>query len=89
MLSTNPYDRDYFAGGSTTGDIYIWKHQTHSDQDQRVLEVFSQGTEYDSVVGIIWTKQPISSSFGLISCHNDGTLLLWKYTRQNTVLDKM
>ncbi|XP_058818786.1 uncharacterized protein LOC131681770 isoform X2 [Topomyia yanbarensis] len=79
-LVTNPFNKDMFAGGTVSGDVYIWLHELNIKHEQNSLtEIFSETTDYGKVVDMAWIKPyPVSEDCGLLSCHNDGIVILWK-----------
>lgn len=85
MLVTNPYNRDMFAGASASGDFYIWnyQHSVNNDNETRVTEMFSKNTD-DSIVGLAWLKDQ-----RILCCHIDGTVNMWKVSKQTTVTEKV
>ncbi|CAO1392493.1 unnamed protein product [Diamesa hyperborea] len=85
ILVTNQYNRDMFAGASASGDFYIWnyQHSVNNDIETRVVETFSKNTD-DSIVGLAWLKDQ-----RILCCHIDGTVNMWKVSKQTTVLEKI
>ena len=83
ILVTNQYNRDMFAGASASGDFYIWnyQHSVNNDNETRVIETFSKNTD-DSIVGLAWLKDQ-----RILCCHIDGTVNIWKVSKQTTVIE--
>ncbi|XP_019554654.2 uncharacterized protein LOC109424043 isoform X2 [Aedes albopictus] len=79
-LETNPFNKDMFAGGTVSGDVYIWHYELDLKHEQNSLsELFSETTDYGKVVDMAWMKpNPLTKDFGLLSCHSDGIVILWK-----------
>lgn len=85
-LTTNVCNRDMFAGGSASGDLYIWCYQNmpSTDNDSRVIEYFSTASD-DSIVGLTFL-----SSNRLLSCQSDGKIVVYKViNKQSTIVDKI
>ncbi|XP_065079553.1 uncharacterized protein LOC135702447 [Ochlerotatus camptorhynchus] len=79
-LETNPFNKDMFAGGTVSGDVYIWHYELNLKHEQNSFsELFSETTDYGKVVDMAWIKpNPLTKDFGLLSGHNDGIVILWK-----------
>ncbi|XP_058451956.1 uncharacterized protein LOC131430770 [Malaya genurostris] len=79
-LVTNPFNKDVLAGGTVSGDVYIWQYEQNLKNEQNSFaELFSETTDYGKVVDMAWMKPyPLSDDFGLLSCHTDGIVILWK-----------
>ncbi|XP_037935064.1 uncharacterized protein LOC119669296 [Teleopsis dalmanni] len=72
-LSTNPYNKNIFAGSTYNGEIYVWKCQ--HDSNSKTLEVqqlFKVTSQNGSAVGIEWT-----SPNSLFTAHANGNVLQW------------
>lgn len=86
-LSTNTFNRDIFAGGTVSGDLYLWSYETKGSTG-RINEIFSDSTDFGSVMSMSWLKlNPMTNDYGLLSCHKEGTVLLWKIGK-SVVKDK-
>lgn len=86
FLSTNPYDRDMFAGASSSGDFYIWTYHNMPsvDNELRVTEIFSKASE-DSVVALTFL-----SNNRLLCCQSDGSIIVYKViNKHSTIIDKI
>lgn len=86
FFSTNPQNRDMFAGASASGDLYIWNyHNMPSVEDEsRVTELFSKASE-DSIVALTFL-----SNNRLLCCHSDGKIIVYKViSKQSTIVDKI
>ncbi|XP_062554999.1 uncharacterized protein LOC134220064 [Armigeres subalbatus] len=79
-LETNPFNKDMFAGGTVSGDVYIWHYELNLKHEQNSFsELFSETTDFGKVVDMAWIKpNPLTKDFGLLSCHSDGVVILWK-----------
>lgn len=90
VLATCPYNKDFFAAGTVSGDLYIWNYQntTSLENDSRVSEIFCQSMDQGGIISLSWMRPTLGISFGLLSLHKDGSILLWKVNKQKTVLDK-
>ncbi|XP_055610974.1 uncharacterized protein LOC129757710 isoform X1 [Uranotaenia lowii] len=79
-LETNPFNKDMFAGGSVSGDIYVWQYETNMKSEQNsIVELFSETADYGRIVDLAWIKfNPMTKDVGLLSCHSDGIITLWK-----------
>ncbi|XP_055640844.1 uncharacterized protein LOC129778140 [Toxorhynchites rutilus septentrionalis] len=79
-LETNPFNKDMFAGGTVSGDVYIWHYELNLRNEQNSFsELFSETTDFGKVVDMAWIRlNPLTKDFGLLSCHSDGIVLLWK-----------
>lgn len=91
VLATCSYNKDFFAAGTTSGDLYIWNYQntTSVESENRVCEIFSQSNDQGGITSLAWMRPTLGISFGLLSAHKDGSILLWKVNKQKTVLDKI
>ncbi|XP_037037061.1 uncharacterized protein LOC119074853 [Bradysia coprophila] len=78
-LVTNPHNKDIFAGGTFSGDLYIWKYEIRSDGGI-ISEHFSETSQFGgNIVGITWMKANAASrDFDLLTGHVDGVIVLWK-----------
>ena len=76
-LSTNNFDRDVFAGGTVSGDLYIWQYTTDSKNDGEISEIFCEIVEHGCIIAIGWL-----SEFQLLTCHENGIIVLWKVTEK-------
>lgn len=86
FLTTNPHDRDMFAGASTAGDLYVWTyHNTPGkDDEQRVTEIFSK-VSGDTVVALTFL-----SNNRILCCHSDGSIVVYRVVSTvSTVVDKI
>ncbi|XP_039431793.1 uncharacterized protein LOC120414623 [Culex pipiens pallens] len=79
-LETNPFNKDMFAGGTVSGDVYIWQYELNFKHEQNSFtEIFSETTDFGKVVDMTWIRpNPMTKDFGLLSCHSDATVILWK-----------
>lgn len=79
-LETNPFNKDMFAGGTVSGDVYIWHYELNLKNEQNSFsELFSETTDFGKVVDMAWIKlNQLTKDFGLLSCHSDGIVILWK-----------
>ncbi|GAB0089960.1 uncharacterized protein DMENIID0001_045890 [Sergentomyia squamirostris] len=77
ILSTNPYDKNIFAGGSVSGDLYVWHQETHPNQQINVNELFCRGTHYGAIVDMAWLRFTFKDVI-LLTCHEDGIVESWK-----------
>ncbi|CRL01838.1 CLUMA_CG015176, isoform A [Clunio marinus] len=86
FLVTNPQNRDMFAGGSTSGDLYVWNYQNipSKESESRVAELFSKSSE-DTLVALTFMNDN-----KILCCQNDGKILIYKIvSKQNTTVDKI
>lgn len=86
FLTTNPQNRDMFAGASTAGDLYIWSYHNMPsvENESRVTELFSKALE-DSIVALTFL-----SSNRLLCCLSDGKIIVYKVvSKQSTIIDKV
>ncbi|XP_053696553.1 uncharacterized protein LOC128743893 [Sabethes cyaneus] len=79
-LETNPFNKDMFAGGTVSGDLYIWNYEMNLKHEQNSLsELFSETTDRGQIVDMAWIKpNPMTKDYGLLTCHSDGIVILWK-----------
>ncbi|EAT43332.1 AAEL005227-PA [Aedes aegypti] len=79
-LETNPFNKDMFAGGTVSGDVYIWQYELNlKNEPNSFSELFSDTTDFGQVVDMAWMRpNPLTKDFGLLSCHSDGIVILWK-----------
>ncbi|XP_055547334.1 uncharacterized protein LOC129731387 [Wyeomyia smithii] len=79
-LVTNPFNKDMFAGGTVSGDLYIWCYEmTLKHEPNSLSELFSETTDNGQIVDMTWIRpNPMTKDFGLLSCHSDGVIILWK-----------
>lgn len=85
FLTTNPQNRDMFAGASTSGDLYIWNYNKSSTaaSNSKVDEIFSKASE-DSIVGMSFVTDNC-----LLTCSSEGNLIIYKInSKQNCSIDK-
>lgn len=84
FLTTNPENRDMFAGASTSGDLFIWSYNKNpTASNSKVDEIFSKASE-DSIVGVAFLADNC-----LISCSSGGDLVIYKInSKLNCVVDK-
>lgn len=86
ILTTNPQNRDMFAGASTSGDLYIWQYHSMSnaENDSRVAELFSLTSE-DSIVALAFLSEN-----RLLCCQSDGKIIIYKVvSKQSTIVEKI
>jgi WD repeat-containing protein 34 len=77
-LKTNPFNKQMFAGGTVSGDLYIWCCENENNKEL-VNELFSESTQNGAIVGIDWVRMSSSnSSYGVLTCHDDGYVIVWK-----------
>ncbi|XP_055841204.1 uncharacterized protein LOC129908605 isoform X2 [Episyrphus balteatus] len=70
-LSTNPFDKDLFAGSTVSEDLYIWKFISNKEQGD-IEELFCENLQHGSVVGFDWP-----SNDRVLTCHANGWVCLW------------
>lgn len=76
VLATNPYDKDYFAGGAISGDLYVWQYNPSSNT---VTEHFNESLNQSTIIGIAWIKMSsVNSENAFLTCHTNGHISLWK-----------
>lgn len=76
VLVTNPYDKDYFAGGAISGELYIWQYHPSSNT---ITEHFNESLNQSTIIGIAWVKMPtVNSENAFLACHCNGHISLWK-----------
>ncbi|KAL9692293.1 hypothetical protein quinque_015818 [Culex quinquefasciatus] len=47
-LETNPFNKDMFAGGTVSGDVYIWQYELNFKHEQNSFtEIFSETTDFE------------------------------------------
>uniref|UniRef100_A0A336K330 CSON015434 protein n=1 Tax=Culicoides sonorensis TaxID=179676 RepID=A0A336K330_CULSO len=86
-LIVNPFNRDIFAGGSVTGDLYIWNYQYNNPDI--VQEIFFGSSQCGSIVDMDWIKTvSMSNDSALLTCH-EGFVVLWKIGHNAVVKDKI
>lgn len=87
-LIVNPFNRDVFAGGSITGDLYIWNYQYNNPEI--VHELFVGSSQCGGILGMDWIKTvSMTNDSALLTCHNDGYVVLWKVGHSTVVKDKV
>ncbi|XP_063705988.1 uncharacterized protein LOC134835068 [Culicoides brevitarsis] len=87
-LAVNPFNRDIFAGGTITGDLYIWSYQYNNPEI--VSELFVGSSQCGGILGMDWIKTvSMSNDSALLTCHNDGFVVLWKVGHSTVVKDKI
>lgn len=87
-LVVNPFSRDMFAAGTVSGDLYIWKYK-HNDPEV-IEEIFSGSSQRGGVIGMDWIKIiSMTNDSALLTCHNDGFVVMWKVGHNTAVKDKL
>uniref|UniRef100_A0A182JZZ9 WD repeat-containing protein 55 homolog n=1 Tax=Anopheles christyi TaxID=43041 RepID=A0A182JZZ9_9DIPT len=80
-LETNPFNRDMFAGGTVSGDVYIWHYEMNLKVERNSFaELHSETTDCGKVVDMAWTRYNVmsKSDYALLTAHTDGTVILWR-----------
>ncbi|KFB35395.1 AGAP003804-PA-like protein [Anopheles sinensis] len=90
-LDTNPFNRDMFAGGTVSGDVYIWQYD-HGVRNERnsFTELHSETTDCGKVVDMAWARYNVmsKSDSALLTAHSEGTVILWRVGK-TVVKDKI
>uniref|UniRef100_A0A182P783 WD repeat-containing protein 55 homolog n=1 Tax=Anopheles epiroticus TaxID=199890 RepID=A0A182P783_9DIPT len=90
-LETNPYNRDMFAGGTVSGDVYIWHYEMNLKVERNSFaELHSETTDCGKVVDMAWTRYNVmsKSDYALLTAHSEGTVILWRVGK-SIVKDKI
>uniref|UniRef100_A0A182Q9E1 WD repeat-containing protein 55 homolog n=1 Tax=Anopheles farauti TaxID=69004 RepID=A0A182Q9E1_9DIPT len=80
-LETNPYNRDMFAGGTVSGDVYIWHYELNLKNERNSFaELHSETTDCGKVVDMAWTRYNVmsKSDYALLTAHSEGTVIQWR-----------
>uniref|UniRef100_A0A182R5X4 WD repeat-containing protein 55 homolog n=1 Tax=Anopheles funestus TaxID=62324 RepID=A0A182R5X4_ANOFN len=80
-LETNPYNRDMFAGGTVSGDVYIWHYEMNLKNERNSFaELHSETTDCGKVVDMAWTRYNVmsKSDYALLTAHSEGTVIQWR-----------
>ncbi|XP_053670531.1 uncharacterized protein LOC128720857 [Anopheles nili] len=80
-LETNPYNRDMFAGGTVSGDVYIWHYEMNLKNERNSFaELHSETTDCGKVVDMAWARYNVmsKSDYALLTAHSEGTVILWR-----------
>lgn len=86
-LVVNPFNRNMFAAGTISGDIYIWTYDCQNE-DNPVKELFGESSRVGSVMDMdFYQLSPLTDDYVLLTCHDDGMVCSWKIGRI-VVLDK-
>uniref|UniRef100_A0A182MPS3 WD repeat-containing protein 55 homolog n=1 Tax=Anopheles culicifacies TaxID=139723 RepID=A0A182MPS3_9DIPT len=80
-LETNPFNRDMFAGGTVSGDVYIWHYEMNLRNERNSFaELHSETTDCGKVVDMAWTRYSVmsKSDYALLTAHSEGTVIQWR-----------
>uniref|UniRef100_A0A182NFX2 WD repeat-containing protein 55 homolog n=1 Tax=Anopheles dirus TaxID=7168 RepID=A0A182NFX2_9DIPT len=80
-LETNPFNRDMFAGGTVSGDVYIWHYERNPKNERNSFaELHSETTDCGKVVDMAWTRYNVmsKSDYALLTAHSEGTVIQWR-----------
>ncbi|XP_050071938.1 uncharacterized protein LOC126559808 [Anopheles maculipalpis] len=80
-LETNPFNRDMFAGGTVSGDVYIWHYEMNLKNERNSFaELHSETTDCGKVVDMAWTRYNVmsKSDYALLTAHSEGAVILWR-----------
>uniref|UniRef100_A0A182SZG2 Uncharacterized protein n=1 Tax=Anopheles maculatus TaxID=74869 RepID=A0A182SZG2_9DIPT len=80
-LETNPFNRDMFAGGTVSGDVYIWHYEMNLKNERNSFaELHSETTDCGKVVDMAWTRYSVmsKSDYALLTAHSEGAVILWR-----------
>lgn len=87
ILTTNPINRDMFAGASLSGgELHIWQYNSMSSagDDSQVTELFSASSE-DSIAALAFMTEN-----RLLCCQSDGKIIVYKViSKQSTIVEKI
>uniref|UniRef100_A0AAG5CR30 Uncharacterized protein n=1 Tax=Anopheles atroparvus TaxID=41427 RepID=A0AAG5CR30_ANOAO len=70
-----------FAGGTVSGDVYIWQYdQGGRNERNACTELHSETTDCGKVVDMAWTRYNVmsKSDSALLTAHSEGTVILWR-----------
>ncbi|KAH8259792.1 hypothetical protein KR026_010971 [Drosophila bipectinata] len=80
-LTTNPYDKNMFAGSTMDGELIVWLYEpgrslNTGDASVDIKQLYSYSSTQGPAVAIDWPQEHL-----LLACYSNGTVRQWDLTK--------